>query len=146
MLSPADIDLLRRFENCEVREEEWTHEAHVRVAWILLKTTPHRSAEQRLRAGILRHNTEVLGRPGRYHETVTVAFARIIRARLRSGETWCDFSRRCQDILSSGEPLLLRFYSPGLLHSGAARTGFIEPDRAPLPQQGAPDHGAVRYG
>ena len=134
MPSPADLEFLRRFENCEVSEGEWTHKAHVQVAWTLAMTNPATSAERRLRAGILRHNTEVLGRPEKYHETVTLAFARIIRSRLRSDELWVDFLRRNQDLLTADEPILFAYYSPDRLFCEAARARFLEPDRAKLPQ------------
>ena len=137
MPSHADMRFLRRFENCEVSEDEWTHEAHVYVAWILSMANTASIAEERLRAGIMRHNAEVLGRPERYHDTVTVAFARIIRARLRCGETWSDFRRRSQDILSADEPMLLQFYTPERLFSSAARNTFVEPDRTNLPRVAA---------
>lgn len=146
MPSPADMCFLRRFENCEVTEDEWTHEAHVHVAWILLMTNTASSAERRLCAGILRHNTEVLGRPEQYHETVTIAFARLIRARLRREETWSDFIGRSQDILSGDEPILYRFYSPDRLYAAEARSGFVEPDRANLPRSGIIDRREAAHG
>lgn len=134
MPSPADLNFLRRFENCEVTEDEWTHKAHVYVAWTLAMTNTAHTAEERLRAGILRHNSEVLGRPEQYHETVTLAFARIIRARMRGDEAWGDFLRRNRDLLAADEPILLNYYSPGRLFSADARARFVEPDRENLPR------------
>ena len=128
-----DLAYIQRFERCEITEQEWTHEAHVRIGWIAQMTSSPAVAEQRLRQGILRHNTVVLGRPEKYHETVTVAFARLIRDRMRPAENWQSFRRRAEDLLSRDDPVLLRYYSPDRLFSPEARRSFVAPDRAPLP-------------
>ncbi|MEM9208111.1 MAG: hypothetical protein AAGA61_02600 [Pseudomonadota bacterium] len=124
---------MRRFEACELPEEEWTHDAHVRVAWVAQLSASADVAEARLRDGILRFNTRVLGRRQQYHETVTMAFARIIRARARIGESWPAFLARSNDILSREDPVLLRYYSNDRLFSDKARAQFVEPDLQPLP-------------
>lgn len=132
-VSDADCDFMRRFESCQLPEKEWTHEAHVRVGWIAQMSASAEEAEARLREGILRFNTEVLGRRQQYHETVTMAFARIIRDRIREGEGWPDFIARSADILSRDDPILLRYYSGDRLFSDEARANFVAPDIQPLP-------------
>lgn len=130
---PADLNFLGRFERCELPEFEWTHPAHVRLAWICLSLEPEDKALVRIREGILRYNTEVLHRRHKYHETVTVAFTHIVAARMRHGESWSDFAEHISDILDPGRPVLLRYYSEHRLYSDEARRRFIEPDRENLP-------------
>lgn len=132
-VSADDRAFIGRFERCELPEEEWTHLAHVRVAWIALMSDSASRAIDRVRTGILRYNTEVLKRRHKYHETVTIAFARIIHDRLRRDETWPDFRRRIDDILSANEPILMKYYSAERLMSDEARRNFAEPDLGPLP-------------
>lgn len=132
-VSADDRAFICRFERCELPEEEWTHLAHVRVAWIALMSDSASRAVDRVRSGILRYNTEVLKRRHKYHETVTIAFARIIHDRLRCDETWSDFRRRIDDILSADEPILMKYYSAERLMSDEARRDFVEPDLGPLP-------------
>lgn len=134
VVSADDADFLSRFENCELPERDWTHLAHVRVAWICLQLEPAAEALERVRSGILRYNTSVLRRPQRYHDTVTVAFTCLIHARMRPGERWRDFADRIDDLLDRDEPVLHRHYSPEVLASEGARTRFLPADRAPLPQ------------
>jgi len=129
----SDKVFLERFERCELPEAEWTHLAHVRVAWICLGTMPADDALDRIRIGILKYNTDVLHRRHKYHETVTVAFARIIADRMRTGEKWDDFARRIDDLLNTEVPLLLRYYSEDRLFSEAAREAFLEPDLEKIP-------------
>ena len=134
LVTAADEHFLTRFESCELPEFEWTHLAHIRVAWICLKLASPELALARIREGILRYNTEVLHRPHKYHETVTVAFARIVAERISAGEPWTDFAERISDLLDPGAPILLRYYSVDRLSSVAARQAFIEPDLGGLPE------------
>ncbi len=88
---------------------------------------------ERIRTGILRYNTDVLQRRHKYHETVTVAFTRIVADRMRAGEKWSEFAERIDDLLNTETPLLLRYYSRDRLFSDAARKAFLEPDLEEMP-------------
>ena len=132
---PADRDFLRAFEQCSLPEAGWTHEAHLRMAWLYLSALPFELALERIREGILRYNTRVLGRPDQYHDTITVAFARLIAARLMQGETWTAFLARSTELFE--RRLLERYYSPELLASVGARARFTPPDRRALPDAAA---------
>lgn len=128
-----DAEFLERFESCELPESEWTHLAHIRVAWICLHLEMPQAAVNRIRRGILHYNTEVLRRPHRYHDTVTIAFTRLVFARMREGEAWRDFSNRIDDLLDRNVPKLSEYYSTRLLDSDEARNRYVTPDLRPLP-------------
>ena len=70
----------------------------------------------------------------KYLETVTVAFAGIVAARMKTGEPWQEFAARIDDILNAGNPVLLKYYSERQLFSENARQEFVEPDKAELPE------------
>jgi len=128
-----DVEFLRRFEACALPERDWTHLAHIRVAWVCLRLDAPKPALDRVRRGILRYNTEVLRRAHRYHDTVTVAFTRLIYARMRDGEPWQAFAERVDDLLDRDAPILFRHYSARLLDSAEARRRFVPADLLPLP-------------
>jgi hypothetical protein len=132
-VTAADLHFLARFESCQLTESEWTHLAHIRVAWICLKLAGDNDALDRIRAGILRYNTEVLNRRHKYHETVTTAFTRIVADRLECGEAWIDFASRIDDLLDARSPALLMYYSAEKLFSNEARETFVDPDLLALP-------------
>jgi len=132
-MEPLDAEFLARFEACTLPESEWTHTAHIRVAWICLRQMSPGQALERIRSGILQYNTEVLKRRQKYHETVTVAFTRIVAERMREDEPWIEFEKRIDDILNSAEPILLRYYSADRLFSDDARRQFVEADVQELP-------------
>lgn len=133
IVTANDLDFLQRFESCTLPADDWTHLAHIRVAWVVLMSEEGAVAFERIREGILRYNTEVLHRRHKYHETVTVAFARIILDRLRVDEPWQKFKQRINDILAADEPILLAYYSTERLISDEARAEFVQPDIKPLP-------------
>ena len=133
-ISSGDKHFLSCFENCTLPEVEWTHLAHIRVAWLCLIQEPPELALARICRGILRYNTELLHRRIKYHETVTVAFARIVSDRMIEAETWEQFACRINDILDPEDPILMRYYSGEILFSEEARLSFTEPDIKDLPE------------
>ena len=136
MVSPEDRNFIERFERCTLPESEWTHLAHIRVAWACLQLSDPADSIARIRRGILAYNTAVLGRPEMYHETVTVAFSMLVANRMRDGESWAEFATRVDDLLDKNSPILLRYYSGDRLFSPEARERFVAPDLEALPASG----------
>jgi hypothetical protein len=143
-----DAEFLTAFEACHLGRKDWTHAAHVRLAWLYLTRLPLPAARDRVRGGIQKLNAEfrrrdMLGcitRPAGpdgkltgYHETVTVAFVTLIASRLRPGEDFCAFRERNPDLFDRGLPALLRHYSRECLFSAEAQRQFVGPDLEPLP-------------
>ncbi|MBI3726596.1 hypothetical protein HY251_21945 [bacterium] len=132
----TDDEFLRAFETCALARADWTHRAHVRMAWLRLTRLPFDEALLRIREGIRKLNTEVLKSAG-YHETVTVAFTRIIHERIGSEGAaipFETFASRHADLLDRECKVLLKYYSRELIHSPRAKESFVEPDVSPLPQ------------
>ena len=135
VVQPTDDNdsFLLRFEHCTLPESEWTHLAHVRVAWLYLSHESPDAALRKICDGILRYNTEVLHRPEKYSETVTVAFVHVVLARMQPAEPWNAFAASIDDLLDPQKPVLLNYYSKDRLFSDEARNYFIEPDLMELP-------------
>src|SRR4051794_11311697 len=130
----SDDDFLAAFESCRLPRADWTHAAHVRLAWLYLTRLPFGEALDRVRAGIRRYNASV-GSDG-YHDTVTVAFVVLIRSRLPAAGDFPAFRARNPDLFDREANLLGRHYAPATLGSAAAKRGFVRPDRAALPGVG----------
>ncbi len=130
-MTPGDRDFLDRFDDCTLPESEFRHAGHVRMAWLRLNEAPFAQALAQISDGIRRY-ARSKGQTSKYHETVTVAFARIVASRMRSGESFDDFASRNADLFSP-QPLLRRYYSAELLDSDRARREFVAPDLEPLP-------------
>lgn len=146
----TDDKFLAAFESCRLARKDWTHDAHVRMAWLYLtRCASYRAARDAVRGGLQKLNTAFKARaallcaaptPGAtrskltgYHETITMAFVRLIADRQSDGEDFAGFRERNPDLFDRKLSALLCHYSPERLFSEEAQKGFVEPDLAPLP-------------
>ena len=135
-----DADFLSQFESQTLPFEAWTHRAHVKIAWIYLDRYPFDEAVDRMRRGIQAYNArnEVPEGPtSGYNETTTVAFMHLVHA---TKTAYADaFPADTADAFCETHPQLLHrhvlrlFYSPQHRLHPEAKTTFIPPDLAPLP-------------
>ena len=138
----ADSDFLRAFDQCAIIQSAWSHRAHLRVAYCLLHDLPPMAAVDHLRAGIKALNaqhglveTDTRG----YHETLTVAWVRVVAGRVHTrgrGAHFADFIDQHPDLLDP--KYLRRHYSYDRAMSLDARRAFLPADRDPLPPLSAP--------
>ena len=134
MSAPADetLDdtaLLRGFEACSLKESDFSHRTHVRVAWLYLTSGVHfEEAALRFCRGLRRY-TASLGRADRYHETITWAFLAIVSERQRAcaATSFDQFGREHPDLFEPRLAPLLRFYEAETLQSELARSTFVLP-------------------
>src|SRR5918992_1607799 len=125
--------LLRRFEDCTLPREEWTHAAHLTVAlWHLLQFD-WPEAVARVRARIKRYNAAhgIVETPtGGYHETLTLFWLRAVRAFLEGerNEARSLVSLANELVATHDKDLPLRHYTRALLFSPEARARWVEPD------------------
>jgi phosphinothricin acetyltransferase len=133
-----DTAFLSAFEDCTIPKEEWTHAAHVRMAWLYLEAHGLEGAMPLVRGGIQRYNRS-LGNTTGYHDTITRFFVQLTaHRRLCTPEpTWAAFAARHPDLVERSGTLLGRHYSRAALASPAAIDGWAEPDLRPLPALGA---------
>ena len=136
-----DREFLGQFEQLTLPFDQWTHRAHVKVAYLYATTHPFDESIDRMRAGIKAYNAANNVPEGPltgYNETTTVAFMRIVHATISAyGKT---FPVSTADEFCDTHPHLLNrtvlrlFYSPDLRVSPDAKTSYVEPDLAPLPR------------
>jgi hypothetical protein len=131
------FELLRRFEDCTLPREEWTHAAHLTVAlWHLLQLDWPEAVE-RVRGGIRRYNAAhgVRATPtGGYHETLTLFWLRAVRAFLEAerneARSLVNLANELAETADRNLPL--RHYTRERLFSPEARAAWVEPDLRPL--------------
>jgi hypothetical protein len=137
----TDADLLRQFEDLTLPFAQWTHRAHVKVAYLYLCRHPFPEALARMQRGIKAYNAanhRPEGPDQGYNETTTHAFLHLIAAvRLAYGKVFpagtadefCDLHPQLMS-----KHVLRFFYSPTQRMHPLAKTQFVEPDLAPLPK------------
>ena len=134
-LSLSDREFRAAFEAGAYAPADFSHRAHVRLAYVYLADSDVDLALERMRAalvGFLSHH----GIPAsKYHETLTRAWILAVHHFMhRSPEASSadDFIGRNPLLLDS--KIMLTHYSTGLLFSDAARAAFVEPDLDPIPR------------
>jgi phosphinothricin acetyltransferase len=130
----ADAAFLDSFLKRTVPREEWTHRAHLRFAWLTLRTHGLAEAHAYTREHIQRYN-EVVGARIGYHDTITRAYLILMAARMSAGtaRSFDDFERSNADLFTPGLASVLAHYSPARLWTDEAKASFCAPDLKPLP-------------
>ena len=90
------------------------HADHLVLAIECLRESPSFDAALERMSAALRAKANAAGAPEKYHHTVTIFWMRMVE--------------RLMD-----KDLPLAYYSPERLATDVARTGWVEPDLAPLP-------------
>ena len=132
-----DPALWQAFIGCSLTRAQWTHEAHVRTAFLHLQQYPLDEAHLRLRAGIIRLNERhglIESSARGYFETLTRAWLVLVAdARSRSRATTSgELLQRCPELCDRS--LVARHYSKDVLAGVRARSIFVTPDLEPLPE------------
>jgi hypothetical protein len=136
----TDQEFLRALESCELPPSEFGHAAHLRAAYLYLQQADFIRALERIRRAIRNYAT-CLGKPDRYHETITVAYVALIQQHIcerGDGGGWLDFARDNPELLEPG--LLNHFYPKAQLASEMARRVFLLPSpRRPVAKHAGDD-------
>jgi Activator of Hsp90 ATPase homolog 1-like protein len=108
------------------------HAEHLELAWRYLELFELEEAERAM-GQALRHVTASHGQADRYHETMTVAWVRLVAAHRREGDagTFEAFIADNERLLD--RELLKLHYSSDQMTSGDAREAFTAPDLRGLP-------------
>jgi hypothetical protein len=147
----TDREFARRFERGEIRNEDFHHREHLRVAWAFLQeSSSTEEACDRMRSAI-RSFAASVGHAKKYHETLTVFWVRLL-AEVRKH---VDGSKELDSIFPAHALLLdkdapLAWYTRARLYGDDARLTWLAPDLLPLdshapfarsrdPSSGAPD-------
>ncbi|WP_233595387.1 MULTISPECIES: hypothetical protein [Corallococcus] len=132
-LSDADRTFRTAFETCAIAPAAFSHEAHVRLAYVYLSEHGTEEAIARMRNALqqfLAHN----GIPAtKFHETLTRAWILAVGYFMgkASSTSSADFIQKNPELLDSG--IMLTHYSAQVLFSPDARASYVEPDLDPIP-------------
>jgi len=133
----TDDEFLGAFERAALTREQWTHAAHIRMAWLYSRREASLDAALiRMRAGIPRLNAALGTAPHLYHDTVTCAFGTLVFLRATAPgapSAWSDFQAAHPELFDRAAPILRRHYRPETLATDAARLGYVPPDREAFP-------------
>ncbi|MCC6327560.1 MAG: hypothetical protein IT174_03520 [Acidobacteria bacterium] len=126
------MELVRSFEACTIRREDWHHAEHLVVALFYLNNHDIDAATEKMRLGIfslLRNAFEVdLDKEMPYHETLTIFWMRTVAAFNISKNGTSLLEKANEMIEKYDKDYPLKFYSRELLFSDEARAKYVEGD------------------
>ena len=135
--SKADQIFRREFEACHIPPTEFSHRAHLRLAYVYLSLHDIDTAHQLMRSALsafIKHNgIDAV----KYHETITRAWIMAVRHFMEntpSCESYEAFIEANPRMLDS--KIMMTHYSSDVLFTDEARTTFVEPDLHPIPRYG----------
>jgi hypothetical protein len=134
-LSDEDVALRAAFESGALPPADFTHRAHVALAYVYLAPGDVEGAIEDMRRGLaayLRHHGID---PAKYHETLTRAWVLAVwHFMSRSGPLGSSADLIAQNAILLDSKIMLTHYSAALLFSDEARRAFVEPDLDPIPR------------
>lgn len=131
----TDADFLAAVEAATWPGKAFNHRAHVRLAWLCLREWGFEAGLERVK-GLIQRYAAALGATGKYHETLTRAWAELVQVGLDAapGAASFDAFLEARPELTDAK-LLERHYRKETLDSAQARAGWVAPDVAPLPSR-----------
>ncbi|MGB8700269.1 MAG: hypothetical protein WCD18_12705 [Thermosynechococcaceae cyanobacterium] len=129
--------IILAFEDGTLPRSQWTHSAHLVVAFWYLAHHPKTVATQCIRDGIQRYNA-AMGIPQTkergYHETITRFWIEIVARFLMEKSDKSSMLSQIHPLLQryNNSDLMFQYYSRDRLMSWEARTRWLEPDLKPL--------------
>ena len=131
MISDADFE--QQFESCALNPEWFTHEAHLRLAWIHIRKYGLDQAIENACSQIGRY-AEAHGARDKFNKTVTVAALKAVYHFMNRSQVH-DFHSLIKEYprLKTGfKGLMNAHYGIDIFKSGRARKEFLEPDLLPF--------------
>ncbi len=126
LLDNQFVDL---FESCELDPSLFSHEAHLRLAWIYINKFESSVAEKKVCTAIQNFVAHV-GSQDKYHHTLTMAAVKTVYHFYQKYDTenFFDFISEFPKVKKDFKSLIDSHYSPELIQSSSARSIFLEPD------------------
>ena len=127
------LDLVEKFESCELDIKSWTHESHLIVALYYVINYKEQAFEK-IKQKIIKFNESkgtINSDKSGYHETLTIFWIKNIELFLNKFKTK-EFTVEVIDKLIKSEYIIkgypFKFYTKDKLMSVEARKSWIEPD------------------
>lgn len=129
----SDEEFERAFKNCTLSPDLFTHEAHLRLAWIhLQKVGPEKAPT--IVCDQITAFVEYLGAQDKYHQTVTVAAVMIVHHFMQHTDVdnFSDFILQFPQLKTNLKGLIAAHYSVDIFQLEEAKVHYVEPDVIPF--------------
>jgi len=129
----SDKELITQLKSGSLPPADFTHEAHVRLVWIMRrKKFPQLTFYDVSR--VIKNYAKSIGEGNIYHETLTFASVMIILNRIKKtpANDFFSFIEENLDLILEFKSLIAMHYSDEIIQSDKAKNEIIPPDKQPF--------------
>jgi len=125
----SDSEFEQQFINCKLDPSDFTHEAHLRLAWININRYGIEKAEKNVDAQ-LKAFAEFLGVKNKYNKTLTIAALKAVNHFYMKSRTdnFKDFINEFPRLKTNFKDLMACHYGFDIYNSDIAKKEFLAPD------------------
>jgi len=129
----SDLEFKKRFADCSLDPSLFSHEAHLRLAWIVIDDLGLESAEETIQ-NQLQSFVKNLGATDKYHTTITIVAMKAVFHFMQRSRTdnFKDFIIENPKLKTHFKELINSHYSFDIFVSENAKSIFLEPDLLPF--------------
>ncbi len=129
----SDDAFCKQIERCTLDAGTFTHEAHVRLAWIQINTFGLEHAKENIQTQLLNF-VEHAGAKEKYHSTLTVAAVEVVNRFIRQSNstTFEEFIEEFPELIYNFRDLINRHYSFDIFTSKKAKLTYVKADVLPF--------------
>lgn len=125
----SDEEFKNKFKDCSLEPSLFSHEAHLRFAWLHIQQQPLESAIETVNKQILNF-VDNLGARDKYHKTLTVVAMKIVNHFIQksNSDNFSDFILEFPQLKTNFKELVSVHYGFDILNSPQAKVQYLEPD------------------
>lgn len=129
----SDFEFAQQFKECNLDPILFTHEAHLRLAWIHIKNHGIEKAEETIQSQ-LKNFVVFAGALDKYNTTLTLAAIKAVYHFMLKSDTdnFKDFITEFPRLKYNFKALMACHYGFDIYVSHKAKTEFLEPDLLPF--------------
>jgi len=129
----SDTEFENQFQTCSLDPKLFSHEAHLRLAWIHITKYGVDKAEANIQTQLQNFVTHV-GATDKYHKTLTIVAVRAVNYFVKKSKTknFETFINQFPQLKTDFKSLINSHYSVDVFSSKKAKMEFVEPDVQPF--------------
>ncbi len=129
----SDAEFEKQFANCKLDPSIFSHEAHLRLAWINITNNGLEQAKENIQKDLQRFVAHV-GAGNKYHKTLTIVAVQAVNHFMQQSKSnsFKDFIKEFPQLKDNFKELISSHYSFDIFSSLKAREDFLAPDLLPF--------------
>lgn len=129
----SDSEFEQQFISCELNPAYFSHEAHLRLAWININKYGIKQAEKNIQNQLQRF-VESVGAKDKYNTTLTIAAIKAVYHFILQShsDNFKSFITEFPRLKYNFKELINCHYGFDIYHSNLAKTKYLEPDLIPF--------------